>query len=127
MNHTSMITIIVKHSKPEILEGETMQEIEASNGVTGARMTGLELWQSWVVMGRQLRAMLNPNGMAFAVCEQVVQALSLLGAHSHDADIPKSVDGPLNIGAEFSIDGGTYRVTGVHESGDLLIRLENSE
>lgn len=125
MNHTSMITIIVKHSEPEILEGETLQEIQASNGVTGERLTALELWQSWAVMARQLRAMLNPDGAAFAICDGVVNGLSMLGTHSHDEDIPKSIEGPLQLGEEFSLGGdGTFSVTGVHESGDLLIRWE---
>ena len=128
MNHTSMITIVIQHSEPNILEGETIQTIEASHGITGKPLKPLELWQSWAVFARQLRDMLSPDGAAFTVCDGVMTALSMLGLHSHEEDLPKSIEGSLDIGDVFAVDGDVderFRVTGVHEeSGDLMIRRE---
>jgi hypothetical protein len=125
--HTSLITISVRHTEENILEGGTEQMLSSRHGVSGRPLSPLEVWQSWAVLARQLRAMLNPDGAAHAICDGVVEALSELGLHSHEHDLSQSTDGPLLPGDQFTAPhgGGSYRVVGVRPEGrELIVRWE---
>lgn len=127
MKHTSLITITVRHTDENILEGGTEQLLSSMHGVTKRPLLPIEVWQSWVVLSRQLRAMLSPDGAAYAICDGVCEAMTELGLHSHEHDLAQSTDGPLLPGDQFTAPqgGGSYRVVGVRPEGrELIVRWE---
>lgn len=125
MKHTSVITLTVRHSEENILEGETEQLLGSVHGVSNQPLAPLEVWQSWAVLARQLRAMLNPEGFAYAVCDGVAAAMTELGCQSHEDDLRPAIEGPLRNGDQFQVsNAGSYRVVGIREGGELIIRWE---